>query len=239
MFRRTSAFTLIELLTVIAIIGILAAILIPVVGNVRAAARLTNCTSNVRQWAKANLLHAEDHDGKIPWDGGANPNPANRTLLEGTLPWWNALPPYVGLRPLSELPLNQLPRAGDDSLFICQEARPTTPAHQWLCYGPNYLLSSAGTSADRPRITTLGMIREPSRVAMFGETTNYTPSSTGIFTNVNPVHLANATRHNGRSPVAFFDGHVEVFTSAELTAQRPPSSVTQLNSRVIWHPFHQ
>lgn len=45
------AFTLIELLTVIAIIGILAAILIPVVGAVRESARNAHCMSNLRQIA--------------------------------------------------------------------------------------------------------------------------------------------------------------------------------------------
>jgi prepilin-type N-terminal cleavage/methylation domain-containing protein len=43
------AFTLIELLTVIAIIGILAAILIPVVGKVRQQARQSQGLSNIRQ----------------------------------------------------------------------------------------------------------------------------------------------------------------------------------------------
>lgn len=43
------AFTLIELLTVIAIIGILAAILIPVVSRVRQSARESVGLSNLRQ----------------------------------------------------------------------------------------------------------------------------------------------------------------------------------------------
>lgn len=43
------AFTLIELLTVIAIIGILAAIIIPTVGKVRDSAKKAQCVSNLKQ----------------------------------------------------------------------------------------------------------------------------------------------------------------------------------------------
>ncbi|MEY4488304.1 MAG: hypothetical protein RIQ79_812 [Verrucomicrobiota bacterium] len=58
--RAGSAFTLIELLTVIAIIGILAAIIIPTVGRVRAKAASTKSASNLRQLGIAlNLCIAE------------------------------------------------------------------------------------------------------------------------------------------------------------------------------------
>lgn len=65
-FRSRSAFTLIELLTVIAIIGVLAAILIPVSGTVRASARNATCLSNQRQIVGAMHLHAADNRGFLP-----------------------------------------------------------------------------------------------------------------------------------------------------------------------------
>ena len=57
------AFTLIELLTVIAIIAILAAILIPSISKVRESARETSKLSNYRQYFIANTMYAADNDG--------------------------------------------------------------------------------------------------------------------------------------------------------------------------------
>ncbi len=57
---------MIELLTVIAIIGILAAILIPTVGRVRETARRTVDASNIRQIVQAALIYSNDFDGRLP-----------------------------------------------------------------------------------------------------------------------------------------------------------------------------
>jgi prepilin-type N-terminal cleavage/methylation domain-containing protein len=64
MKTRSRAFTLIELLTVIAIIGILAAILIPTVGKVREQAKRSRCMSNVRQLSLALINGANSAKGQ-------------------------------------------------------------------------------------------------------------------------------------------------------------------------------
>lgn len=61
-----AAFTLIELLTVIAIIGILAAILIPVVGQVRESARTSQCVVHLRDLGTAVQLYAQDNHDMVP-----------------------------------------------------------------------------------------------------------------------------------------------------------------------------
>lgn len=67
-----SAFTLIELLTVIAVIGILAAILIPTVGKVRELAQRTADANNLREIGRAALLYAADNQDRLP-DPAATP----------------------------------------------------------------------------------------------------------------------------------------------------------------------
>lgn len=59
-------FTLIELIVVIAIIALLAAILFPVFFSTREKARMTSCLSNVHQIAMAVQIYANDHDSVCP-----------------------------------------------------------------------------------------------------------------------------------------------------------------------------
>lgn len=66
MSRKRSAFTLVELLVVIGIIGVLIAILLPALGKARKQAVKTNCLSNLRELGTAFRLYSTTFNDVIP-----------------------------------------------------------------------------------------------------------------------------------------------------------------------------
>lgn len=66
--RRSGGFTLIELMIVIAIIAILAAILVPNFIRARAQGQLTACKSNLKNIGTALEMYSTDWSGKYPSD---------------------------------------------------------------------------------------------------------------------------------------------------------------------------
>ncbi|GAT34393.1 prepilin-type N-terminal cleavage/methylation domain-containing protein [Terrimicrobium sacchariphilum] len=81
------AFTLMEILVTVAIIGILATLLFPTVSRIKDNANLTKCSSNLRQWGIAYQLYMADHDGLLPQQ--------ERVLSDPNTHWQNLIAPYV------------------------------------------------------------------------------------------------------------------------------------------------
>ena len=89
------SFTWVEMLVVIAIIGILVALLLPALGAARERARSTQCQSNLKQIAAALHTYAIDNNDVLPtaWAGMFS----NLTVFTGS--WEARLIPYLGKMP--------------------------------------------------------------------------------------------------------------------------------------------
>jgi prepilin-type N-terminal cleavage/methylation domain-containing protein/prepilin-type processing-associated H-X9-DG protein len=119
---RPAAFTLIEMLVVIGIMGILIAILLPTLQKMNDAAKKAKCMSNLRQVGIEMLMYSEDHGGylfpdKMGWPGsGAPPD-----VVPGTNPPQYNVWPFVVFKvwnpPIMRCPADVDP-AGDHSYIV-------------------------------------------------------------------------------------------------------------------------
>jgi prepilin-type N-terminal cleavage/methylation domain-containing protein/prepilin-type processing-associated H-X9-DG protein len=231
------AFTLIELLTVIAIIGILAAILIPTVSKVRASARSAQCISNVRQVATAINMYVVDNNGRLPI---VNTRPALYPDYPG---WVDALGPYIpGQRP----DLQAQGQSGQGGgVFVCPSTETTIPLNlirrsysitQVFNKGvPAYTNQSEPRYihqvTDFPRAIILVERKvsalEPGAVTMWSGTH-------GIDADIahnNPDTTTNlAFRHNGRLNAARGDGSVSGMRQSDFRVRYPAED----NGRLRW-----
>ncbi|AHF90895.1 N-terminal cleavage protein [Opitutaceae bacterium TAV5] len=94
--RFFSAFTLVELLTVIAIIGILAAIIVPTVSAVRQSARQAQAVSHLRQTGLGVLVATDDNKGRFPPAAASILNDANGVKIRENANFAFFIRPYLG-----------------------------------------------------------------------------------------------------------------------------------------------
>lgn len=93
-------FTLVELLVVIAVIGILAALLLPALSNAKEQADTTVCKNNLRQWGVAFKMYVEDFKAYPPYYAPITNGGLSRYWVldlqayTATTPpyWWNGSP---------------------------------------------------------------------------------------------------------------------------------------------------
>lgn len=91
--RSGRAFTLVELLTVLAIIACLVSLLMPTLAEVRQKAETLKCISNLKQIGVSLLLNANDHNQRMPviepWPSQPvyAPSDGAQTMLQALSPY--------------------------------------------------------------------------------------------------------------------------------------------------------
>ncbi len=197
-----AAFTLVELLIVIAILAILASLLLPSLGRAKAKARSAQCVSNLRQWGLTYRQYADDNKEFLPRRGqGVQP------LAEIDRPddWFNALPSYLNLQPYQQLfATHQKFQPGADSVFICPVATDPGGTH-FLPYGMNMNLSPWIL----PRATKFTEIARPAQVVAMADAPGPYAST---YPSSKPYGVL--ARHSRRVNLLFLAGQVNSYAAA-------------------------
>ena len=120
------AFTLLELLIVVAVIALLAGMLLPALGRARDLARRVHCQARLKQWGVAFEMYASENGGLYPHiDGrdrcGDTPGRRPADLADWWFGWVDVLPPLIGQRPWREYAPWEKP--GAETFFQCSSAQ--------------------------------------------------------------------------------------------------------------------
>jgi len=205
-----SAFTLVEMLVVVAIIGVLLALLLPTIQSVRASARRIKCMNNMRQVDMAIVRHCHDFSGQFP--------ETSHTVSVPEQAWIYKLAPY-----LEDM----------DVIRIC----PDDPqgSGRLTLKQTSYVLNAYVTSETSKGITNMNKLKSTSQVMVFFELADHRPPGAfedhvhsfnwfkQTFINNKTVYnqIVNeitTKRHGGVAHYAFADGHVEAISDEQIHA---------------------
>ncbi len=201
---RRKAFTVLELLIVVAIIALLAALAMSLFQRVQAQRTQVESASLLRQWGTALGSYVAENDGALPRRGqGVQPV----VQLDRPEDWFNALPPFLGQPGYGELvKTGRRPKEGERSIFVRPGAK-DPGGLAFLSYGMNMNLSPWNL----PAPTRLVALAQPGTTVFLAEAPGPYAST---YPSAKPYGCV--APHRERGNVLFLDGHVDAFTAAYL-----------------------
>ena len=222
MVRR--AFSLIELLVVMAIIALLIGMVLPALAAARNAASSTQCLSQMRQIGLATQLYAQEHNERLP-------RSTHSALVYREMPWGYALSPYLGQGKYSG------PGPRWDALFDGIYRCPQDDRENKWSYGKSVWFEL--TEAEIYEIDknfngqiypTVLHVPNPSKTVLYGELGSGSMADhiMAHFWYMNGSVEVDVTRHSHASNYVFVDGHAKTIVFEETF---------NLNeNRDLWHP---
>jgi prepilin-type N-terminal cleavage/methylation domain-containing protein/prepilin-type processing-associated H-X9-DG protein len=222
----TKGFTLIEMLVVVAIIAVLAAILFPVFARARENARRASCQSNLKQIALGIFMYTQDYDEKFPiYNTGITYNVANPQPYS----WADIIQPYLKSQQLYQCPSESTAPT---------TTNPSIANSGYTDYGINLYLTYGDMSADgtlgSAGAKSLAVLTQPSLTVMMFDYVSTNPtnafsvgctvarpctSSPGLatFPAATATVPAVGLRHLDGMNFSFTDGHVKWYKSQNAT----------------------
>ena len=237
------AFTLVELLVVIALIAVLAAMLFPALIRAKEKAQGIQCVSNVRQLAFGWFLYSDDHNGRLAYNLGGKlglKDPAMKTnanWVNNNLTWGldsdntnTATLTEAGLG--SYVSKNALIYRCPADRVLSDEQRKAGWPHRVRSYSMNAMIGDAGeltadgSNDNNPNYVQFFRITDiprPSDIFVFVEE-HPDSNNDGYFLNVyykNQWVDLPASHHVGAASFAFADGHAQLHRWASASTRQP------------------
>lgn len=208
-FKR-HAFTLIELLIVIAIMAILASMLLPAVNKARDTAKKISCANNLKQWSLMCAQYQNDYNGWFPQPQAAD------TMNGATTRYWNYY--TAPLRTIYFKSILSPSWNRGKSINGCPGRLDDQVISSWLYY--SYIICET-TYSGKPVTARASlknsMIRKPSSLIWMAEDAPCALNSLYTITN---YQTRIGYQHSTTGNFSWADGHVNSLTYRELTKNK-------------------